>query len=40
MTCKQQTEESLDSYLQKLKRISIDCNFQAVTALVHKKEAI
>ena len=40
MTCKQQTGESLDSYLQKLKRMSIDCDFQAVNALIHKKEAI
>ena len=38
MTCKQQTGESLDSYLQKLKRLSIDCDFQAVTALIHKKK--
>ena len=37
MTCKQRTRESLDSYLQKLKRMSIDCDFQAVTALVHKE---
>ena len=40
MTCKQKTGESLDSYLQKLKLMSIDCNFQAVTALIHKEEAI
>ena len=40
MTCKQQTGKSLDSYLQKLKLMSIDCNFQAVTALIHKEEAI
>ena len=38
MTCKQQTGESLGSYLQKLKRMSIDCDFQLVTALVHKEE--
>ena len=40
MTCKQKTGESLDSYFQKLKRMSIDCDFQAVTALIHKEEAI
>ena len=40
MSCKQLTGESLDIYLQKLKRLSVDCNYQAVSAQVHKEEAI
>ena len=32
--------ESLDTYLQNLKRLSVDCNFTAVTSLVHKEEAV
>ena len=40
MSSKQQTGESLDCYLQKLKRLSVDCNYQAVSAQVHKEEAI
>ena len=39
-TCKQQTGESLDAFLQKLKRLSVDCNYEAVSAQVHKEEAI
>ena len=39
-SCKQQSGESLDIYLQNLKRLSLDCNFRAVTATVHKEEAI
>ena len=27
-------------YFQKLKRLSVDCNYQAVSAQVHKEEAI
>ena len=40
ITCKQQAGESLDTYFQKLKRLSVDCNYQAVSAQVHKEEAI
>ena len=39
-SCKQQAGESLDTYLQNLKRLSSDCNFRAVSATVHKEEAI
>ena len=39
-TCNQQVGESLDVYLQKLKRLSTDCNFLAVSAKLHKEEAI
>ena len=38
MTCKQQTGESLDSYLQKLKRTSIDCNFKLLLLWYTKKK--
>jgi len=38
--CKQEPGQSLDQYLQKLKTLAKDCNFQAVTAQVHKNEAI
>ena len=40
ISCKQQSGEPLDCYLQKLKRLSMDCNYQAESAQVHKKEAI
>ena len=40
MSCKQLTEESVDIYVQRLKRLSVDCNYQAVSAQVHKEEAI
>ena len=40
MSCKHQAGESLDIYFQKLKRLSVDCNFQAVSTQVHKKEAM
>ena len=40
ITCKQQAGESLDTYFQKLKRLSEKCNYQAVSAQVHKEEAI
>ena len=39
-SCKQQVGESFDAYLQSLKRLSLDCNFRAVSAVVHKEEAI
>ena len=39
-TCSQQIEESLNVYLQKLKRLSTDCNFLVVSAKLCKKEAI
>ncbi|GFR60866.1 hypothetical protein ElyMa_003542200, partial [Elysia marginata] len=38
--CKQEPVQSLDQYLQKLKTLAKDCNFQAVSAEVHKNEAI
>jgi len=40
MTYKQQPEQSLDDYLQKLKHLSKDCNYRAVTADVCRNEAI
>ena len=40
MSFKQQTGELLDVYFQKLRHLSVDCDFQAVSAQVHKKEAI
>ena len=39
-TCNQTVGESLDVYLQKLKRLSTGCNFSAVSAKLHKKKAI
>ena len=38
--CKQEPGETLDQYLQKLKIHSKDCNFTAVTAEVHRDEAV
>ena len=40
MTYKQQPEQSLDDYLQKLKQLSKDCNYSAVTADIYRNEAI
>jgi len=40
ISCRQHIRESLDTYFQKLKRLSIDFNFQAVSAQVYKEEAI
>ena len=39
-TCRQQTGESLEDYFQKIKSLSMDCNFAAVSAIQHKKEAV
>ena len=39
-TCRQQTGESLEDYFQKLKSLSIDGNFAAVSAIQHKEEAV
>ena len=39
MTCKQQTGQSLDD-LQKLRQLSRDCDYKAVTAGVYRNEAI
>ena len=39
-TRNQKVGESLDVYLQKLKRLGIDCNFLAVSAKLYKEEAI
>ena len=39
-TCRQQTGESLEDYFQKLKSLSMDCNFAAVSAIQHKEEAV
>ena len=33
MTCRQQPEQSLNDYLQKLKELSIDCDHKAITAI-------
>jgi len=40
MTCKQKSEQSIDEYFQKLKRLSKDCNYAAVNAENHKNEAV
>ena len=40
MTCKQQQEQSLDDYLQKLKQLAKDCNYRSVSADVCRSEAI
>ena len=39
-TYQQQTGQSLDDYFQKLKSLSMDCNFAAVSAIQHKEEAV
>ena len=39
-TCNQKVGESLDIYLQKLKRLCTDCNFLTVSAKFRKEEAI
>ena len=40
ISCKQQSGESLDRYLQKLKQLSMYCDYQAVSVQLHKEEAI
>ena len=40
ISCQQQSGESLDRYLRKLKQLSMDCDYQAVSAQLHKEEAI
>ena len=40
MTYKQQQEQSLDDYLQKLKQLAKDCNYRLVSADVCRSEAI
>ena len=39
-TCQQKTGQSFDDYFQKLKSLSMDCNFAAVSAIQHKQEAM
>ena len=39
-TCLQQSGQSLDEYFQKLKTLSMACNFAAVSAIQHKEEAV
>ena len=39
-TCKQDSEQTLDQYVQKLRTLAADCNYQAVTADVRRDEAI
>ena len=39
-TSRQQTDESVDQYLQSLKRLAKDCDFQAVTAAQARDESI
>ena len=39
-SCKQQPGQSVDEFFQKLKQLCVDCNFTAVTAQVHKQQAI
>ncbi|CAI9728808.1 Hypothetical predicted protein [Octopus vulgaris] len=40
MTCKQEPGQSVDDYLQKLKRLAKDCGYRAVDAETHKNEAV
>ncbi|CAI9723941.1 Hypothetical predicted protein [Octopus vulgaris] len=40
MTCKQEPGQSVDDYLQKLKRLTKDCGYRAVDAETHKHEAV
>ena len=40
MTCRQQPEQSLDDYLQRLKQLSKDCDYRAVAADICRNEAI
>ena len=39
-TCQQETGQSLDDYFQKLKSLSMDCNFAVVSAIQHKQEVM
>uniref|UniRef100_A0A2C9KJ88 CCHC-type domain-containing protein n=1 Tax=Biomphalaria glabrata TaxID=6526 RepID=A0A2C9KJ88_BIOGL len=39
-TCKQEQSQTIDAYMQKLRILSKDCNFRAVTAEQHREEAI
>jgi len=39
-SCKQQLEETLEQYVQKLERLRTDCSFLAVSASRHKEEVI
>ena len=39
-TSKQQVGESLEDFFQKLKKLSLDCNFKDVTAAVYREETI
>uniref|UniRef100_A0A2C9L038 CCHC-type domain-containing protein n=1 Tax=Biomphalaria glabrata TaxID=6526 RepID=A0A2C9L038_BIOGL len=39
-TCKQEQGQTIDAYMQKLRILSKDCNFKAVTAAQHREEAI
>uniref|UniRef100_A0A2C9KP73 Retrotransposon gag domain-containing protein n=1 Tax=Biomphalaria glabrata TaxID=6526 RepID=A0A2C9KP73_BIOGL len=37
---KQEQGQTIDAYMQKLRILSKDCNFRAVTAIQHREEAI
>ncbi|XP_055862342.1 uncharacterized protein LOC106074444 [Biomphalaria glabrata] len=39
-TCRQEQGQSVDAFLQKLRSLSKDCNFKAVTAEQHRDESI
>ena len=39
-TCRQQPDQTLDEYIQILKRLSKDCNFTAVNPEQHRQEGI
>ena len=39
-SCKQQPGQSVDEFFQKLQQLCVDCDFRAVTAQVHKQQAI
>jgi hypothetical protein len=39
-TCKQENGHSLDQYLQKLRSLATDCNYETVSAAVRRDEAI
>jgi hypothetical protein len=39
-TCKQENGQSLDQYIQKLRSLATDCNYETVSAAVRRDEAI
>ena len=39
-TCKQEIGQTVDTFFQQLKKLSLDCDFKSVTAEQHREEAI